>query len=218
MKKSMQWVGVAFLWLAAAGAAQDVRVLYEPGKADALGALEPSDAQCRRTEAGITVQTGHEKPWPGVTIKAAGGKWDLSPFSYLQMEVRNVCQRKATIHCRVDNPGANGVDHCLTDQATIEPGQTGTITVRFHSTPWVLSEPLELIGMRGYPQHQGKLDTSNVIGLVVFVNRPGQEYSFRIQKISAGGSVRILDSKTFYPFIDEFGQFLHADWPGKVKT
>ncbi|MBN1124232.1 MAG: hypothetical protein JXA82_04430 [Sedimentisphaerales bacterium] len=216
MKKSMQLMSV-LLVLAATGMTADNRVLYEPGSVDALESIVPSDAQCRRTGEGITVQTGHEKPWPGVTIKAERGKWDLSPFNYLQMQVKNTCERRAVIHCRVDNPGANGVDHCLTDQATIEPGQMGIITVRFHSTPWVLSEPLELIGMRGYPQHQGKLDTGNVIGLVVFVNRPNEDYSFQIQKITTGGSVRILDSKTFYPFIDEYGQFIHADWPGKVK-
>jgi hypothetical protein len=30
--------------------------------------------------------------------------------------------------------------------------------------------------------------------------------------------VQLLDTKTFFPFIDEFGQYVHKDWPGKTHS
>jgi len=84
--------------------------------------------------------------------------------------------------------------------------------------PWKLSEPLELIGMRGYPVHFGKVDTSNITQILFFVTKPRIDHVFEIGNIRAGGSVTVLDAKTFFPFIDEFGQFIHRDWPGKTHS
>src|SRR5438270_194090 len=35
------------------------------------------------TSSLLRVQTGHQQPWPGITLPCPDGSWDLSPFAEL---------------------------------------------------------------------------------------------------------------------------------------
>jgi len=118
----------------------------------------------------------------------------------------------------VDNPGADGVKNCVTGNVEVGPGENATLNVRIFPSRWRLSKPLKLIGMRGYPTHSGKIDTANVTQLVIFVNRPEKDYVFEISNIRASGTVESVEVENFIPFIDEFGQYMHKDWPGKTHS
>jgi hypothetical protein len=195
------------------------QVLFDFGPGFDLRAVEVSDAKATVTDAGtLRVEPGHTAPWPGITLKAPKGRWDLSPYEHVSLDVTNRGKEKVTVHCRVDNPGADGTNHCIADQITIDPGVSQTLTVRLFPVPWKLDKPLELVGMRGAPTHAGKIDTANVTQLVLFVDHPKQSSVFEIDNIRAGGRVQILDAATFLPFIDEFGQYVRKDWPGKTHS
>jgi len=195
------------------------QVLLDFGSDFDIGSVVTSDVRTTRAAAaGLRIETGHEKPWPGITLKAPAGKWDLSGYEHISIDVKNVADEPVTVSCRVDNPGADGEKNCVTDSITLAGGEQGTLTVWFFPVPWKLSEPLELIGMRGYPVHAGKVDTANITQMLFFVTRPSNDHVFEIRNIRAGGSVTILDAKTFFPFIDELGQFVHRDWPGKTHS
>jgi hypothetical protein len=194
------------------------QVLFEFGRDFDIGSVVTSDANVTRTEAGLCISTGHEKPWPGITLKAPMGKWDLSGYETISVDVKNVADEPVTVNCRVDNPGADGNKNCVTDSITLAGGEQGTLIVQIFPGPWKLSEPLKLIGMRGYPVYSGKVDTSNITQMLFFVTRPSIDHVFEIGRIRTGGSVTVLDAMTFFPFIDEFGQFIHSDWPGKTHS
>jgi hypothetical protein len=199
--------------------AQPAQTLVRFDESFDVSSVVTSDAKVVRSGAGtLRIETGHEKAWPGITIKAPEGKWNLSKYEYVSMSVENVGDESVTVYCRVDNPGANGTDHCVSANVTLSAGKAGTLTVGLYPSPWVLSEPLDLIGMRGAPAHSGKLDASNVTQMLVFVSRPQADHVFEIGNICAGGKVHLLDAKTFLPFIDKFGQFIRADWPGKTHS
>ncbi|MHC4701273.1 MAG: beta-galactosidase, partial [Planctomycetota bacterium] len=68
------------------------------------------------------------------------------------------------------------------------------------------------------PTYLDKVDPENITQLLVFVRKPAAEHAFEISGIRAGGQVEVLDAKTFLPFIDEFGQYIHRDWPGKTHS
>ena len=194
-------------------------LLFDFGPTFKIDGIEASDAQVTLTQKGaLAVRTGHEAPWPGVTLKAPQGKWNLSEHQTIALDVTNRSSSKVIVNCRVDNPGANGTDHCVTGTATVEPNATTTLTVRMFPVPWKLNKPLELIGMRAAPTHAGKLDTSNVTQLVIFINHPKQDHVFEIDNIRAEGQIQVLDASTFLPFIDEFGQYTHKEWPGKTHS
>jgi hypothetical protein len=37
----------------------------------------------------IRVGTIHDQPWPGVTVEASAGAWDLSRFAVVAVEIKN---------------------------------------------------------------------------------------------------------------------------------
>ena len=194
-------------------------VLFDFGPGFDLGSVAASDARVALAPGGgLAVRTGHEKEWPGVTLKAPEGKWDLSPRSWIAATVTNRSAGEITVHLRVDNPGADGREHCVTGSLTLSAGAAGEIRVPLSSTPWRLTKPIELVGMRGAPGAAEKLDPGNVTQLVFFVTKPGADRQFEIGRIAAGGRAVTLDAEKFFPFIDELGQFIHSDWPGKMHS
>ncbi len=184
-----------------------------------IGKVVTSDAKVHLSQGGaLCIETGRKEPWPGVTLKAPSGKWDLSGYEYVSLDVKNLRDESVTVYCRVDNPGADGTKNCVTDSVTLSAQAAGKLTVQLFPVPWRLSGPIELIGMRGYPVHEGKIDPSNVTQLLVFVTQPKADHVFEIDNVIASGRIDVLDAKTFLPFIDEFGQFIHKDWPGKTHS
>jgi hypothetical protein len=210
------WIALAGTW---AAAQSESRTLFDFGPGFDAGAVAATDAKATVTGTGtLRVEAGHAAPWPGVTLKAPKGRWDLSPYERIEMNVTNRGKDKVTVHCRVDNPGADGKSHCTTDQVEIDPGATSTLVVPIFPVPWKLDKPLELVGMRGFPVHEGNIDTADVTALVLFVDHPKADGTFDVDNIRAGGSVQVLDASAFLPFIDEFGQYRHKDWPGKTHS
>jgi hypothetical protein len=195
------------------------QTLFDFGSGFNVAGIDSSDAKATVTKGGaLRIETGHKAPWPGITLKAPQGRWDLSRCEYVLLEVTNRGDEQVTVFCRVDNPGADGTNHCVTDSVSVNPGDSQTLTVRIFPVPWKLDAPLELVGMRANPVYAGKLDTANVTQLVIFVNHPSEDHVFEIDNIHGGGQVQVLDASTFLPFIDEFGQFIHGDWPGKTHS
>lgn len=194
-------------------------ILFDFGPSFQSRAVATSDARMSLSEPGrLRIETGHEAPWPGITLKAPDDKWDLSSYETLRFEVINRGDETVTVNCRVDNPGADGTNHCVTDNVTVAPGASETLNVRVFPVPWRLDSPLELVGMRAAPTHAGKLDPANVTQLVIFVNQLKEDHAFEIGPVRAGGRVEVLDASTFLPFIDKFGQYIHKDWPGKTHS
>jgi len=194
-------------------------VLFNFNKGFDISSVVTSDAKVSLSEdEALRIETGHQENWPGITLKAATGKWDLSKYEYVSIDVKNTADKPVTVYCRLDNPGADGRKNCVTGNINLGPKQEGALMVPVFPTPWRLSEPVELIGMRGAPVHSGKIDPANVTQLLVFVNKPKVDYTIDIDNIQALGQVTVLDARTFFPFIDGFGQFIHRDWPGKTHS
>jgi hypothetical protein len=177
-----------------------------------------TDAQVRQYDKALEVHTGHAERWPGITLRAPAGKWDLSSYWYIAVELTNPTEIPVKVFCRIDNPRADGTDHCVTESMTLGSHEAATLIVRFQPTPWHLSKPLDLIGMRGHPEHLSKIDPAYVTQILLFVTAPKVDHRFRVSRIMAGGRRKTLDADRFIPFIDTFGQFVHDDWPGKTHS
>ncbi len=173
---------------------------------------------------GLRLELGHAGDWPGLTLPAPQGHWDLSRRGFVALDIRNTGAAEVTVCCRVDNPGADGVKNCITGQTTIAPGTTATLQVTLRHRP-VDPPKAKLFGMRGYPfslGEQGTLDTRNVTGLVIFVPKPDRDHQFELGRVRAGGEHTPVPpwpaDQPFQPMIDTFGQYRHRDWPGKVHS
>lgn len=165
---------------------------------------------------GLRIASGHAIEWPGITLLPPGGRWDATGHAGVAMTVTNAGSNRVSVALRIDNPGGDGSNNSLTAIESIDPGQTRSVNVDFSDTPWIFSAPVEVVGMRGAPGNL-KLDPSFLTQMIVFVPRPTEDHQFVIDNIRAVGSLETVDSSTFFPFIDEFGQYIHGDWPGKLQ-
>lgn len=173
----------------------------------------------------VRLTTGTSQRWPGVTFPAPNERWDLSSSANVFVEVENVGASRATLNCRVDNPGADGHLNCVNGSITLDPGRSGTLRVVLRRTS---DDKLggKLFGMRGYPVVAGgpaTVDPANITQILLFVSEPTEPHEFVISSIRATGDYTpptawTADADPFFPLIDTFGQYKHKDWPGKVRS
>ncbi|HEU5070259.1 MAG TPA: beta-galactosidase [Verrucomicrobiae bacterium] len=190
------------------------------------GSVPTQDATIAQVPGGaLRIATGHREPWPGITLVAPGGTWDLSAHAAVDLHLSNSSPGSVTVYCRVDNAGADGVKHCVTGSLTLAAHRAGTLTVPLQRAGGDTLEG-KLFGMRGYPAGpggSGGIDPARITQLVVFVNHPTTNHTFELDSIAATGTyvpptASVLDAAPFFPFIDTFGQYKHRDWPGKTKS
>jgi len=188
-----------------------------------LSAVESRDVQLTRNGAALRLDAGHNIEWPGITLKAPSGRWNLAAFQCILLDAKNLGTAAVTVHCRVDNPGADGAKKCMTQSLELPPGGQDTLRVLL---PRRLPEGLrsKLFGMRGFPggmTSDDGIDIADVSQLLIFVAKPTENSSFEISNVRADGVSTDnpppqLDK--FFPMIDAFGQYIHKDWPGKVHA
>ncbi len=219
-------VAVSVLLAAQAAAEQ---MLFNFDRDFDLGTVEARDAEVtlsRREEgAALRLATGHDLPWPGVTLNAPRGRWDLSPFEYLTLDVSNVGANRVQVFCRLDSPGGDGVKNSLMNSVRLEPGEQKVLELTLtRQSPTGLGD--RLFGMRGFPGGivgADGLDPARASRIFVFVARPSEDHVFEVDNIRAEGPFDVprwmsMEESEFFPFIDEYGQFRYKDWPGKTTS
>jgi len=175
--------------------------------------------------AAIRVRTGHSHRWPGVTLKAPAGHWDLSAAEFVGVEVTNTGTQPLRVSLRVDSPDGKGGSDYVQDSAEIPARQTRTVTTRLQRRlPKELAS--QLFGMRGYPDGMSPdrgIDAGQTRRLLVFVGDPKQDFEFLIDNVRATGHlepsrIASMTEKELFPMIDQFGQYMHKQWPGKLPS
>jgi len=210
---------------AVAGASAEDTVLFAFGSGTGLKAIPTTDARVSLVAgppAALRIATGHAQNWPGIVLKAQGGGWDLSSRLVVAMDVMNCGTTMVDVGLRVDDAAAaEGRDCCAQELQGVAPGEVRTIEVRLKQA---MPEGSSLFGMRGYPggmtPEKGEgLDLKGITQLIVFTSHPRDDHVFEISNIRATG-VREPAPKagSLFPFIDEYGQYMHKDWPGKTHS
>jgi aryl-phospho-beta-D-glucosidase BglC (GH1 family) len=149
------------------------RLLVDFGDARAVK-LRPMQAQTIQApwDGGHALQITTEAAasWPGVLIEPRAGKWNLSGFDAVEMDVRNPQDVAVRVLLSVNNPGADGQKNCNTESVTVPPRGKAVLVVPF--------------GMwHGSPNHP--LDLKNVVSLNVLLDRPGRAHRFQVGNIRA---------------------------------
>ncbi len=186
------------------------------------------DADATRRQDGsvpvLQVDTRHAADWPGITFKAPPNHWDLSAYLEIGLHVKNVDSKPVTVYCRVDGPGGDGEQNSLNGNVRLGPGEQKLLRVPLsRQLPAALAN--KLYGMRGYPggAKPNGIDVTEVTQVIVYVDKPTHDHSFQLSEIRARGSYpqgdwSRMSAEEFFPMIDQFGQFVHGHWPGKVDS
>ncbi|MCC7374912.1 MAG: beta-galactosidase [Verrucomicrobiales bacterium] len=226
------WWGVglvvaAMLWSFPGWAAD--RPLFRPAEAKSEQVSSTKDTRVEwigePTSRRVRVQTGTNEPWPGITIQAQGGPWDLRSNAWVVVRLRNAGPKDAKVFCRVDNPGADGEHFCVTADVTLAAGASGALRVPL-SHQGIGTLDGRLFGLRGYPAAPRKdrtLDPSRINQVLLFQAHPTEPAVFEVERIDAEGAyvpptAWVSDADPYLPFIDILGQYRHRDWPGKTPS
>jgi len=197
-----------------------VRVLF-----DFEGDFNPSqlganDAQADlvkvATGHALRVRTGQGIEWPGVTFYPRQGRWDISGYRYLKMDIKNTGVSGAIIGFVVKSPDGSGDMERVSASARVAPGATEVLAADLSSKSVVADRTVDFLWMRGTPQP--RLDTSNVVQLMLYVVQPDEPHEFIVDDVRLETPTEALAEEAFFPLVDGFGQFAHEDWPGKTHS
>ncbi len=166
----------------------------------------------------LKVSTGNQLSKPGVVVKQpANALWDLKGYYLVKGEVANTGDEEIQVEMYVgDDPDGLTKWYC-SDYIDLKPGESGIITVPLAWTPWVHEPQLEIVGMRGTPGLI-KTDISKIDELSFYSRYAKQENEFLIKRVWAEGQLEVRDTAGFFPFINEYGQYIHRDWKDKIQS
>lgn len=202
-------------------AAEDEVMLFDFESLDS-NLVKPQDGTyewvVEKENSYLKVNNGFTIREPGVKIfSPEADPWELEGFYRIKADVANVGDEKIQVELFVGNDPDGLIRWYCSDYVDLKPGESKTITVDLAWTPYYFDPSLDIKGMRGVP---GKIKTDiSKIKEMTFCSRYAmQENSFTIDNIRAVGTLEKRTSEGFFPFVDEFGQFIHKDWKGKVHS
>jgi hypothetical protein len=217
---SLRLLGVASLLLAPAifGASE------KPITNIVLKSIDCTDAGFLLENGVMEVEFGDTDRWPSVRFSYA--PQDYRKALGLAFDIAN------TGNCDVQIEGKilAGSDGSNKGFLPLAQGESGTLYIHFWRSSALLPEYIKesFINMRaipgGFTEHWEVIDLTAVVRTeIVRVGGEGKgtakvrlstprlvgEYKLPSEEELSGG---------FFPFVDEFGQYKHKDWPGKTKS
>ncbi|MBI4977631.1 MAG: beta-galactosidase [Spirochaetes bacterium] len=203
-------------------------VLFDFGKADELSRTTSKDVEATlvKNENGPAMRmvTGTEYNWPSVYMNSPEG-WDFSAAGELTFNVKNLGTDPVSVNCRIDSAPKGNTDPKKVIQKTYNLLVEGERENTFHITlkPMTSSSKVkasDFFGMRGTPFGGDSMYLDNVTQIIIFVNKSPKVYRFEVGNLVLAGTPDSTGSMPDNPFpiLDEFGQYKHRDWPGKVHS
>ena len=168
----------------------------------------------------------------GVRFKKS---YDLSNYKDLRFQVEN-CHATYPMQLLVevqsrDTTFREPVEGILNKRYIIEPGEKRTITFPLWEALDNKTSSRDFRLMRSYPYSRltqtcsYDLDLKHVLAIKFITKRVNDAVKWRLSNIEIlPGKPHKLpnamkwEKSDFYPFIDQYGQFKHANWPGKTHS
>ena len=173
----------------------------------------------------LRLELGDSVQWPGITIHSPTETgWDFSKHARILFDVKNVGEFGTSINLRIDSTSNDGREQTV--QGFVEAGETSTISAPIRRRLPTSYEG-KLFGMRGLPggyfESSGLWEPDCVTKIWLFVASPDRPYSMLIDNIRLEGAASLATlppefDESFFPMIDQFGQYAHAEWPGKTHS
>jgi len=116
----------------------------------------------------LQITTEAAASWLGVLIEPRKGKWDLSGFEAVKMDVVNPQDVAVRVLLSVNNPGSDGRKNCNTESVSVPARGRATLVVPFGSWHGETNHPM---------------DQSNIVSVTVMLDRPGRSHQFVVDNI-----------------------------------
>lgn len=116
----------------------------------------------------LQITTQAAASWPGVLIEPREGKWDLSGFEAVKMDVLNPQDAAVRVLLSVNNPGSDGRKNCNTESVSVPARGRATLVVPFGSWHGETNHPI---------------DQSNIVSVMAMLDRPGKSHEFIVDNV-----------------------------------
>ena len=184
--------------------------------------VKPQDATFELVSNGsnkfIKVNNGFSTKEPGVKLLPPKNQtWDLSSYYQIKADVSNIGEEEIQVEMFVGNDPNMLLRWYCSDYVDLKPGESATITVNLAWTPWINKPQIKFKGMNGAPG-KIKADLSKVSEIVFSSRYAMQPNNFTVDNVRATGNYEERASKDFFPFVDQYGQFIHKEWKGKIHS
>ncbi len=159
---------------------------------------------------------------PGIVLVAPEGSWDLTGYLYVTFDVKNMSDEQVLVTCRLNGEMIAAGGH------VIPAGGKGTVKTFIPHNKGIPEYIIDAFhGMRGWP---GKLivkpvdtyDVQDIHTLMIKFPNPSSEHTLEITGFRAEPGVKIFTKEElaegFFPFVDEFGQYMHEEWEEKIHS
>lgn len=161
--------------------------------------LKPVQAEWKLVTAdgnhALEITTEAAASWPGVLIEPRAGKWDLSSFDAVKMDVVNPQDTAVRVLLSVNNPGTDGRKNCNTEAVRVPAGGRATLVVPFGSWHGETNHPI---------------DRSNIVSMMVMLDRAGRSHRFMVDNIRAGSleedMTDVWESSFFRQMVPVYGR------------
>lgn len=155
-----------------------------------------------------------------IRFRSQDGSWDLSDFCYVGIQVQNRLEKEIRVQWRV-----RAKDKSLSRDYVMKPGESHFLRLTLRrAVPTQLKDVF--FGMRGYPalmDPERGIAVNAVEELALNIRGPVEGTFLTIENVAASGKFQKPQwwngiTSRLFPMIDMFGQYRHADWPGKTHS
>jgi len=199
----------------------EVTVLVDFSKDLDLATVESHNAKLSLNNNALRMEVGQANDIAGFILKPPGGRWNLTQFHEVAVDVKNVGKQPVTVSCKAVSPDTAGKQHASIASLELAPGERNAVRVTL--TQALPPEfRLKLVGMRGLPMGIATdIDSANVTQLHIDIVKPAEGCRLEISSPLAwflNEPNQPIDEDQVFPLIDRFGQFIHKDWLGKIHS
>jgi hypothetical protein len=199
---------------------KDKLLLFDPGRSTDEQVQSATGDLVTRSDGGIQVVFVPAMHYPVIEVHPSHGIWDASAYRFIRCEIENLNDKAQMVELGT-------TDYDLTMGAVlIPPKDKKTLKAIIYRTEHPAYIDSLFPVMHGKPggELRGWMastnDTIEYIKLLFPEARAGD--SVRIGKIWLEEPYTLLSpeelKEKFYPFVDEYGQFMYRDWPDKIHS
>jgi hypothetical protein len=203
------------------GAGEATKTLVEFGEDFDRSRIETRGEGVEASVAGGALRVRfNESRWSAVAVKAPAGGWDASDHVAVDIDVRNVGDRRVALR------GQLNWNKCIDGFVVLEPGRAGVLRIFIKRKRASALHEKHFEAMRGLPGgfvwHWVEVNPAKIGRVSVAAIDDSGGGVVEIRSVTAVGSYGLPPEKelgaTFFPFVDVYGQYMHADWPRKTKS
>jgi hypothetical protein len=179
------------------------------------------NGQALRPQAGGAVRlSAAGDAQPRLTLSPSSGTWDLSRRETVRVSLRNLSDTPLLVRVHVQNETAEVLRDTTSTAAVLAGGESRDLDVRLVRRPedpgYEVFRPF-MMYYDAIAVRDNTVDPAAIARIVVALDQPRQGQQLEVQRVIATGEGQ-PGPVAFFPFIDRFGQYIHADWPGKIRT